>query len=159
MTEQRADVHHTPDGTPVHGRMIPLGVMAPDTCPPGLRDMGGAVISEGRIVTWGSVARHFIEKQIDRQRAIDHDSGHVYFIQAAHGGPVKIGRARCVNTRIASLQTAHPYPLQLLAVLPNAGRNVEQRLHERFADRRLNGEWFDITQTEVEEAVNDTRNA
>lgn len=150
------DIHHTPDGTAVRGTMVSLGIIAPDTCPPGLCDIDGAVIGEGRITTWGSVARWFIEKQwaIDKERA--QTQSHVYCIQSTDGGPVKIGKARSVEKRLAALQTAHPYKLTVIATIQNGGREMERKLHRRFADRRLNGEWFDIAKTEVEAAISDT---
>src|SRR5688572_14726322 len=66
----------------------------------------------------------------------------VYFIQAAHGGPIKIGVAGHVPSRFTSIQYMSPCRLVLLGVLAGAGRDRERELHERFAGIRSHGEWF-----------------
>lgn len=62
----------------------------------------------------------------------------VYFIQSSDGGPIKIGKSSNPKRRLANLQTARSDKLLLLGTsnLP------EESLHQRFADLRLNGEWF-----------------
>lgn len=149
------DIHYTPDGTAVEGTMVPLGIIAPDTCPASFRSIDGAVIGDGRITVWGSVARWFIEQQRALDNACELTHSHVYFIQSVNGGPVKIGIAKSVSARLAVLQGAQPYALNIIATVPDGGREMEKKLHQRFADRRINGEWFDITKTEVEAAISD----
>lgn len=62
-------------------------------------------------------------------------------------GPVKIGISSDINGRMPGIQNGNPRPLSLLGVLPFidrlAARDGERDLHERFADHRLSGEWFD----------------
>lgn len=65
----------------------------------------------------------------------------VYFIQADEG-PIKIGVAASPLYRLGGLQTASPYPLRLLAVMPNQGALGESALHAKFAHLRTHGEWF-----------------
>jgi uncharacterized protein YozE (UPF0346 family) len=68
----------------------------------------------------------------------------IYFIQAASSGAIKIGHshsAKNVEKRRASLQTAHPEPLRLLAVM-DGDRKTEAELHRRFSHHHLGGEWF-----------------
>jgi hypothetical protein len=66
----------------------------------------------------------------------------VYFVRSGTDGPIKIGKANNVRNRIAGLQTAHPWPLHLLLVLP--GSEVEERaLHTEFKAARMRGEWFE----------------
>ncbi len=68
--------------------------------------------------------------------------GGVYFLQTqAPLGPIKIGKAGNIRQRAKGLQTSHPWPLTLLAVIPGDGSS-EPRWHERFAHLRLSGEWF-----------------
>lgn len=66
---------------------------------------------------------------------------YVYFIQAKHGGPVKIGVSTSPSRRLASLQTAHAYELVIRRMVP-CTVGLELELHARFADLRLRGEWF-----------------
>lgn len=65
----------------------------------------------------------------------------VYFAQAGHAGPIKIGVADEPETRVASLQTGNHETLVLLATALG-GIAYERELHDRFADWRVRGEWF-----------------
>lgn len=67
----------------------------------------------------------------------------VYFI-GADEGPIKIGHARNIWSRLQCLQAAAPPPIELkvLATRPGA-RPLEQQYHSRFASYRLRGEWFE----------------
>jgi hypothetical protein len=65
----------------------------------------------------------------------------VYIIQSGDDGPVKIGTAKDPIMRVAELQTGSPYQLYLREVLVG-GVRIERRLHKRFKDDRLQGEWF-----------------
>jgi len=70
-------------------------------------------------------------------------SGCVYFIQSQGTHTIKIGyTAGQVQNRLKDLQTAHPYQLSVLATLPG-DQNYEKSLHQRFAEYRLKGEWFE----------------
>lgn len=71
-------------------------------------------------------------------------SKRVYFIQAASGGPIKIGIATSVKTRLQGLQSGFPAPLAVLAHKPG-GEAEEARLHSAFASTRVRGEWFEDT--------------
>ncbi len=64
----------------------------------------------------------------------------VYFVVA--DGAIKIGFSANVSKRMAQLQTGAACKLKLLAIYPGADRSIEKRLHETFADFRLEGEWF-----------------
>lgn len=91
----------------------------------------------------------FVRKQIAagsstvRLTAIPQGVAHewVYFIRQGIGGPIKIGRAKNPERRRRHLQSANPYPLHLLAIMPLFS-DEEERLHEAFAHHRLMGEWF-----------------
>lgn len=68
--------------------------------------------------------------------------GSVYFIQAEHGGPIKIGyTAGAPGQRLLELQSGNPYTLVIRKVVPG-DRVFEQGLHLLFAGDRLRGEWF-----------------
>lgn len=66
----------------------------------------------------------------------------VYFAQCVHGGPIKIGVAKKLRTRMLALQTGCPYPLRVLSIIDPGGPKLELELHRRFARHRLHGEWF-----------------
>lgn len=66
----------------------------------------------------------------------------VYFVQAACGGPIKIGRAKDIEIRLKSLQSGNPELLVVLAVLWGSWHREERQLHQQFASAHLRGEWF-----------------
>lgn len=115
-----------------------------------IRQAGGALngrewqIDEGRFKRW--VDYHYLPEPVRDTlfaRGNERDWRWVYFIQAKPG-PIKIGLARDIGRRLGALQTASPFPLELLARV-HGGRPLEQALHEHFAASRLHGEWFDAT--------------
>ena len=71
--------------------------------------------------------------------------GLTYFVQAEHGGPIKIGRTdhHVSDRRLSSLQTGNPYRLVVRNELP--GTHHEGNLHHAFRAFRLMGEWFSPT--------------
>lgn len=79
-------------------------------------------------------------ERVDKEAVLE--GGLVYFIQAAHGGPVKIGYTTNLDGRLRDLQTASPYRLVVRHLLP--GSTVDEAaMHERFKAARLGGgEWF-----------------
>lgn len=68
----------------------------------------------------------------------------VYFITCRETGTVKIGSSLEPQARLKELQTGHPFELKVEATLPG-GTDEEFEFHRRFADERLKGEWFKIT--------------
>lgn len=127
-----------------HGLEVSFSVAFPDVCPPTLRTLVAGVVRGGVFYPSGSVATHYFHLQ--RQAAVTaKEVPHVYFIQSVRGGPVKIGTARDPESRLLSLQTAHPYPLRIIGLIPHGGVRTERLLHRRFADHRMNGEWFEWT--------------
>ena len=68
---------------------------------------------------------------------------HLYIIQSAVTGAVKIGRSNDVEKRLKQLQTGSPYRLVLLAKFENKGC-IEIYLHRELARYKsvMQGEWF-----------------
>jgi Meiotically up-regulated gene 113 len=74
----------------------------------------------------------------------------IYFVQACDPlredySPIKIGFTSDpdLRERVAGIQTGNPYPLRVLGVIAEGTQEQEFALHQRFASRRLQGEWFD----------------
>jgi hypothetical protein len=68
---------------------------------------------------------------------------HTYLVGAEGSPLVKIGyTSGAPLKRLASLQTGQPMTLSLLW---SVAVDIEDELHERFADYRVRGEWFDLT--------------
>lgn len=70
--------------------------------------------------------------------------GHVYFVQAVGGGPIKIGFSTDVDQRAASLCTASPVPIRLIGTIGDKSLMLadERALHVKFEALRIKGEWF-----------------
>jgi hypothetical protein len=76
--------------------------------------------------------------------AMSEPSEYVYAIGHPHGY-VKIGRSTKPRERLDTIQTSSPYDLWLIGQFPvNDAADVEQRLHEHFADSHVRGEWYDV---------------
>jgi hypothetical protein len=67
----------------------------------------------------------------------------VYFIQAADGGPIKIGRSTemGLTSRLSGIQTGNPRRLVICSYLEGTGA-LESELHLRFGWAHVRGEWF-----------------
>lgn len=66
---------------------------------------------------------------------------YVYFIAGADT-PVKIGLSKAPHERLTILQTAHWTKLTILALIEGS-YPLEREFHIRFAQTRLEGEWFE----------------
>lgn len=65
----------------------------------------------------------------------------IYVVQEEEAGPIKIGLASNIETRVCSLQTGNPRELRLLLAI-EGDRSVERRLHRQAKPYQLRGEWF-----------------
>lgn len=74
----------------------------------------------------------------------------VYFLQAQHGGPIKIGFTQDLACRVRTLSTGSPSPLRVLAAAAGGTPDMEADLHTAFAAARLHGEWFRLTEDLVD---------
>lgn len=68
--------------------------------------------------------------------------GTIYFIKSTISHEIKIGfTSSDAAKRLSTIQTSHPYKLELLAQVPG-DRKFEKSLHQKFEQYRLKGEWF-----------------
>ena len=65
----------------------------------------------------------------------------IYFIECEVGGAIKIGRADNPERRLHALQIGTPHNRILVVAIPG-GAGLEARLHRRFREGRIHGEWF-----------------
>ena len=79
-------------------------------------------------------------------------NGSIYFIKHKNVNPIKIGFSNNDNPylRIESYKTGSPYGIDVLGFfsVKNASE-VEKKLHKKYQNKRVNGEWFDITIDDV----------
>lgn len=67
----------------------------------------------------------------------------VYFAEQVGGRLVKIGWTKtCPKRRVRALQTGSPVKIRLAGVIETDDPRLEKELHARFADSRVQGEWF-----------------
>lgn len=87
----------------------------------------------------------FLVKQYpDRKRYRPQQRGFVYFVQSEDGGPIKIGWAQDVASRVRQLQVGQSRRLRVIDAI-QCRRSYERDLHRQFAESRLFGEWFEPT--------------
>jgi hypothetical protein len=67
----------------------------------------------------------------------------VYFVQAGEDGPVKIGFATDVASRLNAMRTSNPEELRLVACFIGTYED-ERAMHALFAKYRKRGEWFSV---------------
>lgn len=110
-----------------------------------LRDISSAILED--LVEKEGFSKYDVEELEEQLKLwgiipLNNDKGTIYFIKSDETKEIKIGYTSGeVEKRLNSLQTGHPYKLQVLATMPGS-RDDEKNLHERFASSRLSGEWF-----------------
>lgn len=81
--------------------------------------------------------------------------GYVYFV-IADNAHFKIGCTSNLMTRIKSLKSASPNNLELIAYayVDDYGK-LEDQTHKHFKDKKIHGEWFDITYADINDWLNE----
>jgi len=79
-------------------------------------------------------------------------SASIYLIEDTETGALKIGISSDVNRRLAQLESRTGHKLFLKATVESFNaQDDEWMLHSHFRERRIEGEWFDLDESEVEE--------
>jgi len=81
------------------------------------------------------------------------EKGSVYFVKHKGLMPIKIGYSSNENPqgRFTNFNIASPYGIQVLGVIiTEKPEKLEAELHKKYADKRLNGEWFNISLQDVD---------
>jgi len=80
------------------------------------------------------------------------DAGCVYFIESEFGW--KIGKTRNLKQRRKTFEVKLPFLFAIRYQIKTSHKSeLERKLHKIFKDRNLNGEWFLITNKDIENAV------
>lgn len=75
--------------------------------------------------------------------------GYVYLIQSI-SQHYKIGRTRNPKDRLRTFNVKLPFEVDFIAVIRTKDMfSLEAELHQRFGDKRINGEWFDLSPDDV----------
>ncbi len=76
----------------------------------------------------------------------------VVYILKADNGLYKIGKTSNPDERLPRLAIQLPYPIVVVRqILTDDMDALESELHRRFADKRAHGEWFRLTQADLDE--------
>ena len=77
--------------------------------------------------------------------------GYVYLINEINGPHYKIGRSVNPEDRTKTFGIKLPYKIEYEALIPTTDmHNLEAELHARFADKRVDGEWFALEPADVD---------
>lgn len=81
-----------------------------------------------------------IDEGFEIFEGLDHPT-HVYFLEAAFSGLIKIGIASNLSSRVSSIQSSSQEPISLICSIPG-NRELEKFLHGVFEPLKHHGEWF-----------------
>ena len=81
-----------------------------------------------------------------------HKPGYIYLLQAITPTTYyKIGLSKDPVARIEILGIQLPFPIKPRHQFPTNNMHIaERQLHKRYADKRVNGEWFQLTDQDVQ---------
>lgn len=83
------------------------------------------------------------------------NKGYVYLIGTPIFGWYKIGKSRTPEIRIKDLGILLPFKIHVLGVWQAANHHLmESSLHEIYANKRINGEWFEFSKKEAYDMFN-----
>ena len=78
--------------------------------------------------------------------------GCVYFFRHVGLSPIKIGYSKDISpvNRFNQFKTYAPFGSEIIGfIIISDARELESQLHKKYSSKRLVGEWFDITEDEV----------
>ena len=87
---------------------------------------------------------------------LEQEKGCVYFFKHSGLNPIKIGYSsnKSPIKRFNQFKTYAPYGAEIIGfILSSNSKELEIKLHEKFSQYRLEGEWFDITIEIVEKEI------
>lgn len=100
------------------------------------------------------------KEKLIRQVRKENREGVVYFIRDPYKKITKIGRTKDINTRFENLRSEHKTDLKLILTIPTEDTVLlEKEIHKKFDDKRIAGEWFYITNSDIEGIKNEYVNA
>ncbi|MCR6096897.1 GIY-YIG nuclease family protein [Salipaludibacillus agaradhaerens] len=83
--------------------------------------------------------------------------GYVYLIKEFHSNTYKIGKAVNVENRLKIFNVKLPFKWELIHTIKCKDyHRAETKAHNIFSTKRVNGEWFDLSDGDVEEIKSDS---
>jgi hypothetical protein len=121
--------------------------------------------SQRGILTIGAEIQDFIDAILERAEQVERkekarvekearaklpDPGYVYVLKS-QSGAYKIGRSKNPEDRVRTFGVKLPFQIEFeLLIRSEYHRKLERDLHKRFADKRLEGEWFQLSPEDIE---------
>lgn len=87
---------------------------------------------------------------------LEQKKGCVYFFKHIGLEPVKIGYSSHDNPlrRFNQFKTYAPFGAEIIGfIITDEAKKIESELHQKFANKRLDGEWFSLTIIECEKII------
>jgi len=84
------------------------------------------------------------------------ERGCVYFFRHIGLSPIKIGYSENESpiNRFNSFKTYAPYGSEILGfIIISDAKEIESHLHKKYANKRLQGEWFDLSEEDVKKEI------
>lgn len=77
--------------------------------------------------------------------------GHVYVIKGERGA-YKIGKTNNLDNRLKLFHVKLPFDIHLIHAIPSGDIDLlEKELHQKYDAQRINGEWFELSDEDIEE--------
>lgn len=77
--------------------------------------------------------------------------GYVYIIrECGLNKYYKIGKTSTIQGRLSALETAMPYPMEVISIIVTSDYDsLELELHRRFRTKRRKNEWFELDDNDI----------
>lgn len=86
----------------------------------------------------------------DRLKKLNSLWGSIYIIRCQNH--IKIGRAFNVKSRLYSMKVGNPFDIELIfSIKVPDDKAIEKELHNKFENKHHKGEWFNLTDEDVEQ--------
>lgn len=80
----------------------------------------------------------------------DRKKGFVYVLQSPTGA-YKIGRTKSPEDRLKTFSVKLPFEVEYTCLIKAEDMySAEKRLHEKFSEKRINGEWFKLNENDID---------
>lgn len=77
--------------------------------------------------------------------------GYVYLLKMVNGDYYKIGRTKNYQNRLETFGVKLPFSVEYEYIIQTKDMYaLESELHQRFAAKRVNGEWFALSQVDID---------
>jgi len=123
-----------------HGEVIALTAQKKLTIDAVLYFVRSWAEPNGKVITPG-------KRTINLEKQTAKTPCYVYFVLNRDSKAIKIGIAKNIRRRLASLQTSSPAELELIGSIKTTGtqaaRKLESKLHHQFDRWQIRGEWFE----------------